>query len=298
MAHETGPTHPESIARLQALLERLEDPEFSKLIKKQAPRATLDQVLAVHPAEYIDAISKAAPETGFKEYDNSGTVIAPGTMDAAMRAAGSVCAAVDEVMSRAAKNVFCGVRPPGHHTETKRTSGFCFLNNVAIGVRHLQKNYSLKRIAVIDFDVHHGNGTQEILEKDDNVFFASIHQAFIFPKTGKYSISENRTVVNIPVVSSLSGKLIAETFTARIIPLLTAFEPEFIFISAGFDAHRNDPLGGLKLDYDDFVTITQDIIKTADDFCDGRIVSVLEGGYDPRSLANAAAVHILELMKA
>jgi acetoin utilization deacetylase AcuC-like enzyme len=298
LTHETGPNHPESAARLEALLERLKDDEFGKLVQKQAPRATLDQILAVHSNDYVDRISDAIPKSGYEDFDPSGTVISSGALDAAYRAAGSVIAAVDDVMHRSAQNVFCGVRPPGHHTETARTSGFCFFNNIAIGVRYLQKRYNLERIAVIDFDVHHGNGTQEILERDENVFFASLHQAFIFPNTGKIGVSSNRNVVNVPVVPSLTGKQIAETFTARIIPLLSAFEPEFIFISAGFDAHRNDPIGGLKLDYDDFVSMTQDLMKTADQFSEGRIVSALEGGYDPRSLANAAAVHILELMKA
>lgn len=298
LAHETGPKHPESIARLQELLERLKDPEFSKLKMRQGPHATLDQIQAVHPVEYINTISKNAPASGFKEYDHSGTVISSGTYNAVFGAAGAVCAAVDDVMSRTATNVFCGVRPPGHHAKATDALSFCFLNNIAIGVRHLQKNYSLKRIAVIDFDVHHGNGTQELLEKDENVFFASMHQAFIFPKTGKTGVSESGNVVNVQVVPSLSGKKIVETFTAKIIPPLAAFKPEFIFISAGFDAHRNDPIGGLKLDYDDFATMTRELMGVAEKYCDRRIVSALEGGYDARSLANAAAVHILELMKA
>ncbi len=298
LKHDTGPSHPESIARLQALLDKLQEPEFSGLRRREAPRADFDQILAVHPVEYVNTISAALPKSGYQDFDVSGTVISAGTLDAAFRAAGSVCAAVDDVMHRRTKNVFCGVRPPGHHTEQARTSGFCFFNNVAIGLRHLQRRYNLERIAIVDFDVHHGNGTQEIVKDDTDVFFASMHQAFIFPNTGTVGVSENRNIVNVPVVPSLSGKEIAETFSARIIPLLTAFEPEFIFISAGFDAHRNDPIGGLKLDFNDFGDITRDIVTVADNYCEGRIVSVLEGGYEPRSLANACVVHIKELMAA
>ncbi|NQV54591.1 MAG: histone deacetylase family protein [Rhodospirillales bacterium] len=296
--HDTGPTHPESADRLSALIDRLKEDEFGALNWELAPRAHIAQLLAVHDRRYLDGIKAKIPALGRADFEPSGTVISALSEEAIYRASGAVVAAIDSVIAGKADNAFCAVRPPGHHAKKGNTSGFCFVNNVAVGVRHLQNSRKMERIGVIDFDVHHGNGTQELLEKDPNVFFGSIHQGLIFPNTGKMGQSASGNVVNIPVARRYSGKDFTESLKSRILNLLREFKPEFILLSAGFDAHRADPVGDLALDNEDFAQITRDIISVAKQCCGGRIVSVLEGGYRPSAVAAAGASHVRELMNA
>ncbi|MBT3549813.1 MAG: histone deacetylase family protein [Rhodospirillaceae bacterium] len=286
------------MVRLQALLARLKDVEFGDLQWELAPKALPGQILAVHEQSYIEKVMAKIPAAGRAEFDPSGTVISAQSEDAIWRAPGAVCAAVDAVTGGRAGNAFCAVRPPGHHAKKAQTSGFCFFNNVAVGVRHLQETYGVRKVAVIDFDVHHGNGTQALLEKDPDVFFASIHQGNIFPNTGPMGVSELGNVINIPVARRYSGDQFLAVLQDRILPPMRAFGPEFIFLSAGFDAHLADPIGDLALGSKDFGRLTRAILDIARTSCDGRVVSVLEGGYAPGAVAAGAAAHVAELITA
>ncbi len=226
------------------------------------------------------------------------TLVSAHSGEAALRAAGAVCAAVDAVASSEFANAFCAVRPPGHHAGPSQSMGFCLFNNVAIGAAHARAAHNFARIAIIDFDVHHGNGTQSVFKSDADTFFASIHQWFIFPKSGWRTETGVGNVVNVPLSRGTNGKTFREAMAADIYPTLKAFTPQFMFLSAGFDAHIGDPLGGLTLNDQDFAEITRELLELADGLCGGRVVSVLEGGYNPMCLASSCAAHVRELMKA
>jgi acetoin utilization deacetylase AcuC-like enzyme len=298
LEHDPGPMHPERPARLEAVLAALEAPAFADLRRREAPPATREQLARVHPEAYIDAVFDAVPESGHVGLD-ADTVVSPGSGEAARRAAGALCAAVDAVMAGEAANAFCAVRPPGHHAEPARAMGFCLFNNVATGALQARAAHGLGRIAVVDFDVHHGNGTQAMFWDDARLFFASTHQMPLYPGTG--SVSErgaSGNIVNVPLAPGTGSEEFRDAMSQTVLPALRRFEPEFVLISAGFDAHADDPLAGLRFHEDDYAWATMEILALARDLCDGRVVSTLEGGYDLRALGASAAAHVAALMSA
>ncbi len=296
LEHDTGHGHPESADRLRALLARLEAPEFDGLGRRPAPRAERAQLSRVHEIPYISRVYATAPESG-EAYLAPDVILSPGTLEASLRAAGAVCAAVDAVAAGEANNAFCAVRPPGHHAATGNSMGFCVFNNVAVGAAHARVAHGYGRVAVIDFDVHHGNGTEAIFRRDPTVFVGSIHQSFIFPKSGDSSERGVGNIVNVPLARRAGSKEFGQALDEKILPALRRFAPEFILVAAGFDAHVRDPVGDLRLRTADYKSITESILAAADDCCGGRIVSVLEGGYDPEALADAGAAHLRALMQ-
>lgn len=296
LKHDMGPGHPEQPARLRAILDALAGPDYEALDRRVAPRATEEQIAAVHPARYVEAVLAAIPEQGLRYLDGD-TSVCPGSGEAALRAAGSVIAAVDAVMAGEDETAFCAIRPPGHHAEPDHAMGFCLFNNVAIGAAHARDKYGLKHIAVVDFDVHHGNGTQTMFENEPHWFYGSIHQSPLYPGTGhsdETGVAHNiQNLLLPPMAGSTEFRVAAERY---LLPSLLEFRPDLVFISAGFDAHAEDPLAQLNLQDEDYEWITKELKNIARQTCDGRIVSVLEGGYDLNALARAAAVHVKALM--
>lgn len=297
LAHDTGNDHPESAERLRAVLARLRDDEFSALEWREAPYATHDQLGRVHHKTHVTKILGGLPATGRSNLGPD-IIVSPGSGEAALRAAGAVCAAVDAVACGEAANAFCVVRPPGHHAGPGQAMGFCLFNNVAIGGAHARAVHGFERIAIIDFDVHHGNGTQVVFRRDPDTFFASIHQSFIFPKSGWRNETGVGNIVNVPLSRGDSGQVFRKAMMSDIYPALRSFAPQFLFLSAGFDAHVGDPLGDLMLNDRDFADITRDLLEVAAELCGGRVVSVLEGGYNPACLASSCAAHVRELQNA
>jgi acetoin utilization deacetylase AcuC-like enzyme len=295
LGHDTGYGHPESAERLEALLAHLEAPEFDGLERLSAPCVERAQLARVHAMAYIARVFDLAPAAG-EAYVAPDTVLSPGSLGACMRAAGAVCAAVDAVLSGQARNAFCAVRPPGHHAAAANTMGFCVFNNVAVGVEQARRVHGLGRLAVVDFDVHHGNGTEAIFRTDPDVMVASIHQSLIFPRSGDSCETGVGNIVNVPLVRGTSAQAFRAAFEARLIPPLMKFAPELLFVSAGFDAHRRDPLGDQRLLSADFAWLTRALMTVAEACCGGRLVSALEGGYDPQAVAQAGAAHVAALM--
>ena len=295
--HDTGFDHPESAARLRALLDELAGPDFARLVWRLAPKAERGQILRAHDREHMDHVFASLPKSGRVDFEPGGTVVSPMSGEAALRAAGAVCAAVDAVMKGEVDNAFCAVRPPGHHAERSRGMGFCLFNNVAIGALHGKIAHGLERIAVIDIDVHHGNGTQYVLQDHAEMFFASTHQSFLFPNTGHANEATPSNVVNVQLARDGKGDRFRSLFSERIMPELMAFRPQLVLVSAGFDADRRDPVGGLNWDPDDFAWVTRELAAAAAECADGRLVSVLEGGYSPRAVATSGAAHVRILME-
>jgi len=298
LLHEPPHGHPERPARLREVLKLLEGDEFRALIRKSAPAASMEDLGRAHPREFVEAILDAIPESGFVQID-SDTIASPGSGEAALRAAGAVVEAVDMVMAGEVKNAFCAVRPPGHHATPTRAMGFCLFNSVAVGALHARAVHGLKRIAVVDFDVHHGNGTQAMFTRDVDLFYASTHQSPLYPGTGsadETGIAHN--IVNVPLPPGASGAEFRRAFDLVILPALERFAPELVIISAGFDAHRDDPLAQLRLDESDFAWATEAICAVAERICAGRVVSALEGGYDLEATARSAGAHVRALMAA
>jgi acetoin utilization deacetylase AcuC-like enzyme len=295
--HLTPPGHPERPDRLRAIAQVLDSVRFQRLVRAQAPEASIETISLCHPTGYIQAIKDASPKQGLVRLD-ADTSMSPGSLEAALRAVGGAVQAVDDVVAKKADNAFVAVRPPGHHTETARAMGFCLFNNAAIAARHAQKRHGLGRVAVVDFDVHHGNGSQNIFWSDASVMYCSTHQMPLFPGTG--AVAErgaHNTVVNAPLRAGDGGTQFRDAFESVILPRLRNFKPDLIVISAGFDAHRRDPLANLELVEADFSWVTQKIMEIADLTAQGRVVSVLEGGYDLQGLSQSVAAHVTALMR-
>ncbi len=296
--HDTGPGHPENSNRIRAITGALEHDCFAALIRADAPGADRRAILRVHPAHYVDAIEAAAPLRGKVQLDPD-TVMSAQSFAAIGHCAGAATAAVDEVMRGGAKNAFAALRPPGHHAGIASPMGFCFFNNAAIAARHAQAAHGAERVAIVDFDVHHGNGTQEIFWSDFSVLYASTHQMPLFPGTGaRGERGEHDNIVNAPLAAGDDGAVFREAMEIRLLPRIDAFRPDLIVVSAGFDAHRLDPLGGLNLVETDFAWATARLMEIAERYAKGRIVSVLEGGYHLDGLARSAAAHVAALMGA
>ena len=293
--HDPGRHHPESPARLRAVLAALDDPEFARLERREAPEADREDLLRVHPLRHVESILGAVPKTGHVGID-ADTVLSPASGEAALRAAGAVVAAVDAVVAREGDNAFCAVRPPGHHAEPLQAMGFCLFNNAAIGALRARQVHGLARVAVIDFDVHHGNGTQAAFEMDGSLFYASTHQYPLYPGTGSAGETGVGNIVNVPLRPMSGSGQFRLALTQRILPALDAFRPEFVLVSAGFDAHRDDPLAQLMLGEADYTWVTERLLEIAYRHAKGRLVATLEGGYDLPALAASAAAHVRVLM--
>ena len=292
--HITPPGHPEQVARLDAVLGALAAFDLQRV---QSPLAADSDILRAHPQSHINAIKDAAPANGYVSLD-ADTHMSPGSLAAAYRAAGGCVQAVEMVLDGAAKNAFCAGRPPGHHAERETPMGFCLFGNIAIAAKHALDHHGLKRVAIVDFDVHHGNGTQDLVQDDPRIFFASSHQMPLYPGTGfAHETGAHNNVLNVPLDGGSDGQTMRKTYETVILPAVTVFKPELILISAGFDAHREDPLANLNWTTEDFAWVTRKICEVATDVCDGRVVSTLEGGYDLTALAESAAAHVRVLME-
>ena len=291
-----GEWHPERPARLHAIAQEfVETGLASKLHRMPAPLATAEELQRVHPEAYVTAITEASPETGYVQIDPD-TALNPYTVEAAYRAAGAVVAATDAVIGNTVDNAFCMVRPPGHHAESARGMGFCIFNSIAVGIAHALEHHRLERVAIIDFDVHHGNGTEEIFAGEERVLMASIFQHPFYPYSGTARVASN--MVNVPLRAGAGGDEFRAAVESRWMPALDKFKPQIVFISAGFDAHRDDDMAGLNFEVDDYAWITRELVRVADRHAKGRIVSSLEGGYNLRALAKSAAAHVEGLLRA
>jgi acetoin utilization deacetylase AcuC-like enzyme len=293
--HDPGSHHPESPERLRAVLAALSGPQYARLERREAPEAAFDDVLRVHSRRHLEHILDAVPKSGHVAID-ADTVLSSASGTAALHAAGAVVAAVDAVVAKEADNAFCAVRPPGHHAEPERAMGFCLFNNAAIGALRAREAHGLDRVAVIDFDVHHGNGTQAAFEADDNLFYASTHQYPLYPGTGSASETGVGNIVNVPLRPMSGSGPFRLAMTGRILPALDAFRPDLMLISAGFDAHRSDPLAQLMLEENDYTWVTEKLLDIAYRHAEGRLVSTLEGGYDLAALGASVAAHVRVLM--
>ncbi|CAJ0875486.1 Histone deacetylase-like amidohydrolase [freshwater sediment metagenome] len=297
LAHDPGPGWPDSPERLRALFSALDDPRFAALARLDAPQASREALLRVHAPEHLARLEEAAPKSGRAQL-GADVVMSAGSYEAALRAAGGAVAAVDAVMGNGARNAFVASRPPGHHARADAPMGFCFFNNAAIAARHAMAK-GAERVAIVDFDVHHGNGVQEIFWNEKNVLYCSTHQAPHYPGTGAVSeTGAHDNIVNAPLLKGDGGEVFRAALKDRILPRLDAFAPDLVIFCAGFDAHLHDPLGGLRFVEEDFRDVTLRVMEIAARRCDGRIVSLLEGGYVASDLAASAAAHIGALMEA
>jgi acetoin utilization deacetylase AcuC-like enzyme len=298
LSHQMPPGHPEQIARLDHVNRALSAPEFNGLDRRPSPMAEESDLLLAHPASHVSAIRNAAPDTGFAALDPD-TSMSPGTWEAALRGVGGCLAAVDAVLAGEAKNAFVATRPPGHHAEKARPMGFCLFGNVAIAAKHALERHGLSRVAIVDFDVHHGNGTQDLLWDEPRTLFISSHQMPLYPGTGAaHERGAHGNVINAPLSPGTDGVTMRSVYGSRLLRRVEEFEPELLLISAGFDAHKDDPLANLNWSTEDFAWLTRELCKVADATCAGRVVSSLEGGYNLDALAASVAVHVAGLMEA
>jgi len=295
-AHVTPPGHPERVARVHAIMAALDAPRFAALDRRRAPMVDDVALLRCHPQRYLDRVAAAAPADGWAALDADTHVMAA-SETAARRAAGAAVAAVDAVLAGDVGNAFCALRPPGHHAEHETAMGFCLFGTVAVAAKHALEVHGLSRVAVVDFDVHHGNGTQDLLWNDARATFVSTHQSPLYPGTGTaQERGAHGQILNLPLPAGTDGAAYRAMFAARVMPVLRAARPELLLVSAGFDAHRADPLAQMALETDDFAWITERLCDVADASCGGRVVSVLEGGYDLDALAASVAAHVGVLM--
>ncbi len=298
LEHDTGPGHPESPGRLRAVLQALEHPDFVALLREVSPEVTVEQLERVHPPDYVRAILAIRPPVGDLVQLDGDTFMSHGSREAILRACGGAVAAVDAVMEGWAQAAFVATRPPGHHAERSRPMGFCLFNGAAVAALHARARWGLRRVAVVDFDVHHGNGTQDIFEADADLMYVSSHQSPCYPGTGaagERGIDGN--VLNLPLAPGSTGAEFRRAWERTGLPALHDFAPELLIVSAGFDAHRADPLAELLLETEDFGWMTEQLLAVADRHTGGRLVSVMEGGYDLRALAACAALHVRRLMR-
>jgi acetoin utilization deacetylase AcuC-like enzyme len=292
---ENGSSHPERKERLAVVLKAIQDMDDVDTEVRLAPLATHEQISLVHPESYLRDLFAMIPDSGLvtvEEEPNADTFLCPNSKDAILRACGAGIAAVQSVMQDGIKRVFCAVRPPGHHAETTRANGFCFVNNVAVAARYLQDKHQIKRIAIIDFDVHHGNGTQEIFYNDSSVLYGSIHEHPLFPGTGSEEEVGAGNIFNAPIATNTNGSVFFNIFKDKILDNVDKFQPEIILLSAGFDAHRRDPLAHIDLESKDYFRITKDIVNIANRYAQGRVISFLEGGYDLVALSESVTEHL------
>ncbi len=297
LLHDTGYGHPERADRLRAIDDALAAPAFKPLIRGQAPLADLAAIERLHPEAYVQMVRAAIPKHDHAWLDPD-TVVSPGSWEAALRATGATIYAVDQVMTGKADNAFCAVRPPGHHAEPSRAMGFCLFNSVAVAALHARAKHGAKRVAVVDFDVHHGNGTQAAFWTDKDLFYGSTHQMPLFPGTGALDETGVGNICNAPLAPGDDGEDFRAAWESRILPALDAFAPDFLLVSAGFDAHLKDPLAQLRLIEPDFAWVTDKLLEAAAKHTGGKLVSTLEGGYDLDALASSTAVHVETLMGA
>ena len=293
--HYPGLSHPESPKRLISIRKTLSHTDFDMLSRVQSPKAEFDTITLMHDPYYVETIFNSLPISDFKQLDPD-TILSPGSGDALLRGVGGICSAVDNVLSGVSNNAFCCMRPPGHHAEYGEAMGFCIFNNIAVAAKYAQKKYGIDKVAVVDFDVHHGNGTQHLFENDPNLFYASTHQYPAYPGTGAISEVGLGNIVNVPLKPGTGSEAFRAAYTKTILPKLNTFEPQLLLVSAGFDAHRKDPLCQLNLNSDDFSWVTKHLIEVADNHCQGMLISTLEGGYDLDALASSVAKHVQELL--
>ena len=294
LSKENGEGHPERKERLESILDSIQRIDDISIDLKEAPKAQNKDINLVHPQSYLEEIFEMIPSQGLVGVEKepyADTLLCPDSKEAILRACGSGISASKDLMDGISKRVFCAVRPPGHHAETSRVNGFCFLNNAAVAARYLQSNYDIKKIAIIDFDVHHGNGTQEIFYNDNSVLYGSIHQHPLFPGTGLESEIGAGNIFNAPIEAGTSSEEFLRVFNEKILVNVERFEPEVIIISAGFDAHKRDPLATINLNSEDYFTMTQDIVGIANRHSKGRVISFLEGGYDLQALSESIQSH-------
>lgn len=297
LRHVTPPGHPERVARLEAIAKALSGSGFAALDRREAPEARREDILLCHPGIHIDRVAAAIPAEGWVSLD-ADTHVSAGSMNAALRAVGGCVAAVDAVLSGEVANAFVACRPPGHHAERETAMGFCLFGNVAIAARHAMERHGLTRVAVVDFDVHHGNGTQDLLWDEARALFVSSHQMPLYPGSGHpHETGAHDNVMNVPLAPMTDGNAMRRAYEAEVIPALLDFRPELLLISAGFDAHAADPLANLDWTAEDFAWLTERLCDVAEDCCGGRVVSTLEGGYDLDALGLSAAAHVRALME-
>ena len=296
LAHDTGSDHPECIQRLEAILTALDAPEFADLERHEAERAPRAALERAHDPDYIDDVFAVIPAAG-RQHFNADTVVSPGSGEAARRAAGAGLQAVDAIQTGRARRVFCATRPPGHHAEPDESMGFCLFNNAAIAALHAQIVHGVQRVAVVDFDVHHGNGTQSIFSGREGLFYLSLHQHPLFPGTGTRKDNIPGNILNLPLPEGTGSAAYRQQFHGEAISALIDFDPELLIISAGFDAAAEDPLAGLELMADDFGWMTDELVAVANYCCGGHVCSILEGGYDLGALSRGVASHVAGLMR-
>ena len=295
--HDTGQGHPERPDRIRAVIEALSADEFAGLDRREAPEAGTGHLARAHAPAFVEALLDAVPKEGRVRVDPD-TVMSADSGEASLRAAGAMVAAVEAVTGGEAANAFCAVRPPGHHAESRRSMGFCLFNNVAVGALHAREALGADRVAVVDFDVHHGNGTQAIFERDPSLFFASTHEFPLYPGTGRAEETGCGNIVNVPLRPGSGSAEFRAGMEGGVFPALRGFSPDLILVSAGFDAHESDPLATLRLVEDDYAWVTERLCAIADEVCGGRLVATLEGGYDLDALAASVAAHVGVLMTA
>lgn len=292
--HDPGPGHPEQVRRIDAVLGGLDG--LKGLEYLPAPLATKEQASRVHPASFQNYLAESEPEIGHTALSEADNLLNRGSNDASARGSGAVCFAIEQILAGNAANAFCAIRPPGHHSGTDFAMGFCLLNHIAIGARHAQSMEGIERVAVLDFDVHHGNGTQQIFEQDPSVLFVSSHQMPLYPGSGHASENGAGNIINLPLAPGDGGDEFREAWSDHGLAAVERFQPDLILISAGFDAHQRDPLGQLELLETDYRWITSEILAIANTIASGRVVSVLEGGYDLPALATSTRAHVEALL--